>query len=200
MTDRNYTTSAKISAFLGKTITESLTDYILAAQKYIEDYTGRIFKADSTASTRLFNGNGKCEIFVDECIQITKVETGNDSYGETFTEVASSGADRYFIKPDNYDKHDPKLPITSIIVNARYFLEGIQNQRITAKWGSYVAAPEDVSFAATVIASGMYNSNKGGSGKKSESIGNYSVTYTEGNWADFDRAKTILNNYKKMYL
>lgn len=200
MTNREYTTNTKIAAFLNKTITDNLSDYILAAQKYIEDYTGRVFKADTTATSRVFDGTDRDYLLIDDCIQITKVEVGADSYGEVFSEVPATGADKYILRPDNYDKLDPKLPVTRIVLTARNFSKGLQNQRITAKWGSYATAPADISFAATVIASGMYNAKRGGEGKKSESIGHYSVTFSDESWSDFARAKEILSSYTKLYI
>ena len=192
MTDRQYTSSAKISAFLKTTITADLASYILAAQRYIEEYTGKVFKAGEEEEARVFDGNGEDFLLIDECVLVSKVEVGQDSYGENFTEILNSGSDRYFLKPDNYDKFDPKQPIYMIELSARLFSHGRQNHRITGKWGSFVACPDDVGFAATVIAAGMYNASSGGEGKKAEKIGNYSVTYAEGNWSDLERAKEIL--------
>ena len=202
---KGYTTKAAIENYIMQEIDESfdaqVESWIEAVEKIIDKITGRNFVADSVASARLYDGDDTQELLIDECVAVTKVEAGNDSYGSTFTEVVSTGADRYFLKPDNYASKE--LPIYKIVFNARCFPGGMQNNRITAKWGYSAAVPADIEFAATVFVSGILNQQRqGGDEIKSESIGNYSVTYNtdkNGNsWADFERAQQILSAYTKL--
>ena len=82
-------------------------------------------------------------------------------------------------------------------------MAGHANQRITAKWGYSELVPADVSFAATVMVSGMYMYGVGGAmgGVKSEKIGEYSVSYADKDgWADFKKAQDILNSYVKFLI
>jgi len=63
--------------------------------------------------------------------------------------------------------------------------------------------PADIEFAATVFVAGVLNQHRqGGDQIKSESIGNYQVTYNtdkEGDsFGDFTRAKEILSAYTKL--
>jgi hypothetical protein len=142
MTDKEYTNQQKVEDFLKKTVDYSLTDYILSVQEYIEGYTGRIFSACATASARLFDGMGKQELLIDDCISITKVEVGNDQYGNTFTEVLSTGTDRYIPLPNNYSSL--KVPISKILLTQKIFDFGIQNAKITAKWGYSEEPPAEI--------------------------------------------------------
>ena len=106
--DRTYTDKTKIEELLKETIDRDLDDIILMVQQYIENKTNRIFSACSVASARYFDGNGDTTLDIDECIAITKVENGDDYYGDTFTEILTTGDTRYYTEPYN------ELPIDSI--------------------------------------------------------------------------------------
>ena len=202
MSAKGYTTEAKIENFLNKSITTGQADdYILATEKLIDNFTGKNFVADIVASERKFNGCGGRNILIDDCIEITKVERGLDEYGDSEEEISAGGYDGYFLFPNNYEEKG--YPINEVHLRARNWIKGIQNNTITAKWGYSETVPDDVSFSATIIASGMYNYNRGGGAGsvKSEKIGNYSVSYQdEEGWDEFNKAKLILNNYRKWNL
>jgi len=199
--DKNYTDSSKIEQFIGESISTSLVEIIVAVQKYIENYTGRNFVADCIASARVFNGNNSQNLSIDDCIEITKVEIGNDSYGDSFTEILSTGSDRYYTLPANNEADG--YPINKLFLRSRVFLYGIQNVRITAKWGYSEEVPDDISWVATYLSSSIYKTGIQGNiaGVKSERIGEYSVTFGEGEGqTDWDKAKVILDSYKRYYL
>jgi hypothetical protein len=163
--------------------------------------TGRNFVADASATARLYDGDGTEELLIDDCIAVTEVAVGNDSYGSGFSAVASSGADRYFTYPANHAVLE--VPITKIKLNARCFACGSQNNKITAKWGYSEEAPSDIRFAATVFVAGILNQNRqGGDQVKSEHIGNYTVTYNTDqgadSWSDFQKALDIVKRYAKI--
>lgn len=208
MAAKGYTDKTAIQNYINDTIDASLDsqidEWIEAVERIIDAKTNRNFKADSEASARLYSGDGSRDMIIDECVEITKVEVGNDDYGASFSEVASSGADRYFVEPENYSAKG--LPIFKLILRARRFIEGVQNQRITAKWGFSASVPKDIKFAATVFVAGIYNQNRLESGEdiKSEKIGNYQVTYNtdkgENSWADFSRAMEILGRMKRIVI
>lgn len=198
MINKAYTTEEKLEAFLKETITTGAADdAINQAVDLIDKYTGRNFIADTVASARLFNGDGKPELKIDDCVEISKVEAGQDYYGETKTEKLTT---EYIKLPNNYSAKS--LPITSLHLKNAFWLAGLQNHQITAKWGFSVTVPNGITFAATVLAAGIYNYNQsGGSGTvRSESIGNYSVTYSEedeSGWNAYNRAMEVLAGYKK---
>ena len=180
-----------------------IDSWIEGAENIIDLITGRNFKADSTASARLFDGNGSPMLLIDDTVEITLVEVGVDAYGASFETIPSTGSGRYFADPANYAALN--VPITKLTLASRAFLFGKQNQRVTAKWGYSANVPADIKLAATVFALGIANPNRpGGSEIKSERIGNYTVTYNseKGNnsWADFEQAMTILEGYKRYFL
>lgn len=200
MSDRIYTTEAKIAAYINESIVSGATaDFILAAQAMIERYTGRIFKADSAASARLFNGNDTQALRIDECVEVSKVEVGNNQWGDDFTEIENVGGQTpgYYLLPANYAANS--LPVSKIGLRSMIWIDGHANHRITAKWGFSANVPSDISWAATVIAAGMYFFNKGKTSGaiKSEKTLNYSVSYSDdGGFKDFERASQILDSYK----
>lgn len=202
MAAKGYTTEAKVEAFLGKAITNgALDDNILAAEKMIDNITGRNFKADSAASARLYDGEGGNELVIDDCISVTKVELGNDYWGDAFTEAPFTGTDRYYTDPANNAAEG--VPIRKIILRNRLFIEGRANQKITAKWGWSAAVPDDIVYAATVLVAMMYEYGRSGGvgGVQSERIGNYSVQYKTGEEkSKLGEVITILDKYKKYEL
>ncbi|HBT75032.1 TPA: hypothetical protein DEB29_03470 [Candidatus Wolfebacteria bacterium] len=207
MTPKGYTTKTAIENYILQEIDEvfdgQLNDWIVSVEKIIDNITQRNFVADETASARLYDGDGTNELLIDECIAITKVEVGLDGYGSSFQEDIATGADRYFLYPLNFAAKG--FPASSIVLNARSFPEGMQNNRITAKWGYSATAPADIQFAATVFVAGILNqSRSGGEQIKTESIGNYSVTYNSDNgndsWGDFQSAQNILQAYKRILI
>jgi len=203
MADKGYTTESKLEKYLNVDITDGdAENFILAAQAYIESLTGRNFKADSEASSRLYEGNDRRDLIIDDCVEVTKVEVGSNMWGDSFTEVDNSGSTpEYYLIPPNYEERG--VPIRKIGLRHRTWIFGHANHRITAKWGYSASVPEDISFAATVIASGMYYQNRGENtgAIKSEKIGEYSVTYADQKgYSDLERAKTILDLYTKYEL
>lgn len=203
MSVKGYTNKEEVENYILKSIVSDFEDqldsYIEAVEKTIDNITGRNFIADSTASERVYDGDGECDLLIDDAVQVTKVETGLDSYGGNFQEVISSGPDRYFLEPANYAALG--RPIRKISLSSRIWPEGKQNNRITAKWGYSVTVPSDIKFAATVFVAGILNQTRqGGSEIKSEKIGNYQVTYNtedgKNSWADFENAKAILESYR----
>jgi len=202
---KGYTTKTEIENYILNTIDDSFNSqidtWIASVEKVIDNYTGRNFKADNTATARVYDGDDTNELIIDECVEISQVEVGEDLYGESFVTVPSTGTDKYILYPANHTAHN--VPIHKIVLTNRDFLKGKQNQKITAKWGYSTTPPEDIRFAATVFVSGVLNQHRqGGDEIKSESIGSYSVTYNTDNgvnsWADFDKAQKILDQYLRL--
>lgn len=205
MASKGYTTKTAVENYILQDIDSSfdsqLDAWIAGIEKVIDQYTGRNFKADSAESARVFDGDGSSELLIDECVAITKVEVGEDSYGGSFSEIAATGSERYFTYPANAAVKG--VPFHKLVLNSRRWPEGMQNNRVTAKWGYSTTPPEDIQFAACVFVAGVLNQHRqGGEEIKSESIGGYSVTYNtdaeNNSWADFERAKQILDSYKRL--
>ena len=200
---KGYTTKEKVEAYLGKDDGVSdavLTSYIEAVEGAIDGLTDRNFIADTVASARLYDGSGDNALLIDDCVSVTKVEVGLDSYGDDFLEISATGSDRYFLRPSNYSADS--VPVRSIELSARDWTGGRQNNRITAKWGYSASVPSDVSFAATVFVAGILNFANSPGAVRSESVGEYSVTYGEGStqWGDYEGAKASLDKYVRLNL
>lgn len=200
MPARAYTTEAEVGAFLDNS-TYCVGDFdfvIAAASEIIEKMTGRVFIADDTATARLFNGNSRYDLCIDDCIEIETVERGLDQYGDFFEEVPDTGFTRYYTTPEN--ALAKSLPFTGITLRSNSWIGGIQNQRITAKWGFSEEAPSAIAQAAAILAGGLYMYNRGGASGSvtSEKIGNYAVSYaTEQGWKAYKNAIQLVEGYKK---
>jgi len=189
---KGYTTKINLERYTLQTIDASfdaqITSWIESIEKFIEKYTGRIFIADTTASEKVYDGEGGSKQKFDEFISLTKVEIGED----TKTEIES---DNYRIYPNNDERKN------KIQLKENYFTKGYQNVTITAKWGYSAVCPADIILAATTLLAGIINYSNDAKGKiRSESIGRYTVAYTDDQgWQDFKRAMMILNSYKQFH-
>lgn len=200
---RKYTDKTKIENYALTTIDSSfdtqVDEWIESITRYIEQYTGRVFIADSTAKARLYDGNDRQILNIDDCVEVTKVEVGNNIWGDSFTEQVNTGSTpEYYTLPANDSSLE--IPIRQIGLRNRLWIAGHANHRITAKWGYSATVPEDIELATTILVSGIVNANRtGGSGGiKSEKIGEYSVSYKDN--AEEVKVKEILNNYKRYYV
>jgi len=192
----SYTDEEKIEKFLDATITAGdADDFISAAKKVIDMLTGRNFIADDEASERFFEGTERNALIIDECIEVTKVERASDAYGDTLVTI---DADDRISLPRNYASEG--IPIKVIFYKNGVFaigIDGVPNHKVTAKWGYSEEVPDDIAFAATVLAAGMYSFNRSDGNVKSEKIGNYSVVYGEDNLKAFEQAKDIIASRKR---
>lgn len=199
MADKKYTSESKLNTFLEIEIEAGhADDAILQATALIDKLTGRNFIADTTETERLFDGKGTPNLLIDDCISISEVKAGSDYYGDSKTTLASTD---YMKMPNNYAAKE--LPISQLHYKNAYWQPGIQNHSVKAKWGFSLVAPKNIELAATILAAGIYQYNRGGgSGDvSSESIGNYSVSYAnEEGWKNYKRALTIIQSYKKWNL
>ena len=208
MTPKGYTSKAAIERYGSITIDNSmnaqLDEYIASVEETIDLITGRNFKADTLATARFFNGNGERKLVIDDAVEITVVENGQDEYGGTFQTIAATGPNRYFTEPANHLA--TKEPITTLFLSNDVFTPGRQNIRVTGKWGYSVEVPAAIKRAATVFVFGILTNEQSVSARdiKSEKIGSYSVTYDpdtkRGSWADFESAMESLTAYKRYYL
>ena len=191
-----YTIKSQIETFLGITIDENIDYIINSAEKYIDNFTGRNFVADTEASARLYNGNNSQNLLIDDCIEVTKVEIGNDQYGDSFTEVVVNTG----VKVLPINNLVKKLPFWKIHLRSNVFGAGLGNQQITAKWGYTKVAPDDIIWVAIFLSASIYKLGSGGNvgGVSGEKIGEYSVSFkSEQEMADFNKATGILDNYKE---
>ena len=199
-----YTSEAKLENYLDKTIvTGAADDAMLSAEKYIDEYTGRNFLADSVATERTYCGKGNAELIIDDCVEVTALEIGTNFWGDAFVTITpfvqGVNAIGYITMPVNAVAE--KVPIRKLISRNRNFILGLNNIKVTAKWGWSAVVIADIVYAATVISAGFYQYGRSGSvgGVKSENIGEYSISYkNEDGWSDLDKAQKILDRYKKV--
>ena len=137
---------------------------------------------------KYYDGTGRGNLRIDDCQEITKITVG-DFYGDN---------------PVELDLDDvavtPKIaPHRILISKGGYFPVGTQNISVEGRFGFFNEVPADLRLACTILVAGIINNqNKGNQAKKSESIGNYSVTYIDDKGiADYNNALAIIKGYKK---
>ena len=190
---KGYTTRQNIENYLLITIDPTfhaqVETWIEEIEAYIDQQTGRNFKADAVASARYFDGDNTPTLLIDDAVAITEVVLDSVN-SPTIVELPAD----YVTYPAN------RLPKTKITMRGSYFPRGpLQAIKITGKWGFSVNVPADIVQAATVLTAGIINYSLNADGEvQTMSIGSYSVTYkAEKQWQDFDRIKGILDSYKK---
>lgn len=194
MAAKGYTTKAALENYglieIDNSFDDQIDTWIEEIERYIEQFTGRVFIADETATARRFDGNGEDTMLVDDFIDLDSVVI-KDTEGTTLDTVPAANI---FLYPAN------TLPKTKITLYNYLFTLGLQNIYITAQWGYSAAVPSDIRLATTILVTGIINFGKGTnkSNVRSETIGRYSVSYgDEKGWQDFARAINIIESYKK---
>lgn len=188
MAKKGYTDKTTIENYLlsevDSTMDDQIDSWIEAMENYIDKETGRNFVADSAASERLYDGDGDREMFIDDCVEIEKLEIGGSEVDE----------DDYFVYPAN------ETPKTQIAMEYRRFTRGRQNVTVTAKWGYSEEVPSDIKFACTVLVAGIINNAADTGGEvKGITMGEYRVEYRdEKQTDDFENVKNILAKYQRM--
>lgn len=169
---QNYTLTEIESQFQPQ-----IETWIEAITTHIEKVTQRKFEVDTQPEEKLFDGNDRTILLVDDFTEITTIELGDKS-------ITSD----VIVYPAN------SVPKYKLFYKER-FTEGNQNIKINAKWGT--EATEDVKLACTILVSGIVqNQNKLAGDIVQEKIGDYQVSYTQEQFADFKRAMEILASYR----
>lgn len=186
----DYTTISAVENYTLKEIDPAfqpqVTEWITGVSLAMDQEANRTLVAEDTDSELFFDGTGKTALAIDDYVTITSVEVG-DVYGENFAAIT------------DFVKYPAVAPFRRLIRREGYFDCGIQNVKVTGRAGYFAALPEDIKFAATVLVAGIINAQEpGASRKKSESIGNYSVSYTdEKGIADYKQALAIVAKYRR---
>jgi len=192
-----YTTIEELENYVGvdiaSTFESQMENWIEGISRYMDNITNRKLVADAVGSgeeyeEKAYDGDGETYLMIDDCQEITSLEIG-DVYGENL--VATTN----YIKFPRYTPHR-----RIVLKDYGIFTSGIQNVVIKGRFGFFNTLPKDIQFACTVLVAGIINSqNKGNDVKKSESIGEYSVTYTDDKGVtDYNRAIEILSSYRKL--
>ena len=200
---KGYTDIAAIEDYLLIDIEEDfesrVEEWIAMMEKFVDKKTGRNFISDAVASVRKYEVEKEQsqtvgeytktmkELFIDDCVEVTELK---------IDDVVVS-VDDYLFYPAG------ELPISRIKIKddvGEYFTIGEQNIEVKAKWGYSAECPSDISFATTIFVAGIINFSGDMEGEvKSESIGTYAVTFKDAkDWQDFERAKEILQQYRRI--
>jgi len=197
-----YTDKARIEAYLDRSLTanevillETLIEHI---SQFINDYTGREWLTIGVetlpdAETRLYDGNGLKELFIDDFSSLEEVELLN-SQGNTLATITDS--DKYILRPLNEDIKD------SIYLRNYTFYNGSGRVNITAVFSSG-EVPSGIIMVATVLCSKFIaRSSQSSSGFKKESIEGYSYELISGDDIDQETGNLLktLDGLKKINL
>lgn len=167
---KEYTTKVAIENYLmidiDASFSSQITEWIKAVSEFIRLETNRDWLADGSATPRYFNGNGYQDLRIDDFIGTPVVEVGED-FGTGLVTTTDFVSDPI----NETSKH-------TIILKNTDFPKGVQNVKVTAKWGYAEAVPEDIKQVATILASALVLAGTNQDGEiSSEKIGNYQVTY-----------------------
>lgn len=193
-----YTDNAKLKKYMGlnwdATLDSFVTSVIAGVQKYIERYCGddkigvRKFEAPNPDEDQIrkFDGNGDARLYFGDVQEITSL---------TVDEVSLTEDEDYFLYPANKEADEPYTyaemaqPVTRLQANSRsigdeyYAFEvGQKNIVVTGKFYYSATVPADIELATLKLASAIIKENvsdKDVKELKSESLGDYSVSYQD---------------------
>ena len=130
-----------------------LSALIDRAESFIDRFCNRPdgFVADTTASARVFEGSGSHVQWIDECVEVTKVEV-KDSYTDTDYDTWET-ADYWPATGDPEQPDYNNTPYTFLVVNLdsdgseSIFPAGQRVVRVTARWGFAESVPDAIKQA-----------------------------------------------------
>lgn len=201
-----YTDQARVEAYLKRELTEDeqniLDDVISYVSSDIENYTNRTWYSVDTsdddidaeaAEERLFDGNGRRELFVDDFSILSKIEFLDDFGSVNLTYQASTD---WLLYPLN------TTPKNSIRLTGDVFPHGAGNIAITAIWGAGVVPAGVIMACTALVAKYMQKAGSNAGMFKSESIEGYSYQLLSGAEIDSDtnRIMDTLDKWKKVIL
>lgn len=174
-----YTDPALISAHVKRALTDNemltLSVFIPAIQRWIDNYIGTTFLPATEATSRYFDGDGTESLDIDPFTELEEIAS-IDGY---------TGSDNYLYN-QNDSREIASEPANSSVQNElRYrnggWPRGVGNIRVKAKFSSYVdGIPEDITMAATLFAAQVLTMGSSGTDNvKSESLEGHSVTYND---------------------
>jgi hypothetical protein len=140
---RDYTTVQKVADYLGVDVSNIQEDWIDWASAYIELYTNAIFGEVATVEKKDIEKSGVTQIFLDHFPVISVTELKNDG------EVVDT-ADYLVYEEEGIIKFADDF--LGNIYNVGAFVKGRQSVEVTYRYG-YSSVPDEISWAATVIAS-----------------------------------------------
>lgn len=212
----SYVTKDQVKKYLGVNFTSTMDSFvdtvIEACQSYIEKYCGdarfgrRLFEAPDpdTSSTRRFDGTGDKRLYVGDLFDIESVTVDGVEYENDVD---------FFLYPMNEPEEafqyiELSQPSTRLNSNSReitlrdYIFEVAQgNIEIDGYWYFSETPPADITLAMMKLVGAVLKENVADSDvkeKKSESLGDYQVSYQDvSRVAHALGVNDILNQYKR---
>lgn len=176
----SYTTKQQVENYLQIDISTDLdtqvASWISMAEKYIDNYTNRIF--ESVSELKKYEGNDEDEMWVDDLLSVTNIwMVENDATSDAGTKQLDT-TDYHLKQGDDANK----TPYNKIQLNENgnynFFRAGQLNIWIQGVWGYSATVPDDIKMIATKLVASIINLGKDGK-VKSFSEHDYSVTYND---------------------
>ena len=176
----SYTNQTKVEAYLGYALTVSqaaqLSSWITAAQEYIENYTGQKFEAEAT--TKYYDSKGGTEMLIDSFQSITELSIldTDGNVDETLTEGQSSDFITY-----PYNETIKYKIVLTVGSSLGAFPVGKRLVKVVATFGVGSTVPKQIELVTAMLVAGIIRAAnaKSGGEVRSESLGDYSVSYGE---------------------
>lgn len=167
----SYTTAANIRGLINKTSVADdaiLTTLISAAELAINNFTNRPdgFEAVAVATARKYTGSGRTYQWIDECVEITKVEVKDSPTDSTYVSWAATDylAGSGDVKEPNYNSlpyvfliADPTGDYSTFTSGGYSFMRGfppdgeevrgVPTVQVTARWGYSAVVPATITKA-----------------------------------------------------
>lgn len=185
---------------ISSTFDTVISNWISAAEAYIENYTGRTFEKE-TAVSKLYDGDGTDELLVNDLLTLTKIEILDEDGDVDYT---IDDTTEYYLYPAPTTPFT--RPYTSIVLNiynapVTKFLKGRQNIKVTGNFGYADTVPQDIKMVAVKIVSGFIEENNLDiTGEiTAERLGEYSITLQDvSEMANHLSLNSILDKYRKI--
>lgn len=188
----SYTTRTKVQQYMNSdlsAIDSEVTAWIASVKAWIDNYCGKTF--EGVSETRYYDGNGKDRIVIDSFVGAPTVQLLNFDGSVDTTLVEGAGSDFVTYPLNTTEKYELVLmPNSSRSRFSRAFENLLDDDdltdadikrliKVTATFGGSATVPADVELAATMLVAAIAKGRQsGGNGTlKSETLGDYSVTY-----------------------
>lgn len=177
-----YTTIENIQNVLGRDLTDSeqasFATIDSSIDSYINSQTGTRF-GSAEASTIYASGAD------------TAILTVPTMHGDISVKDASGDSITDFMKY-------PQTGDVFALIRNNNWEKGLGNYAVTAIIG-YEGIPDDIKAVATELAANYFSGQQATlSGAKSEKVGDWSITYLDGEKSLSDRSLAVLANYKRL--
>jgi hypothetical protein len=202
-----YTDQGRVESYLKRELTDEeidiIDEVILQNSSYINGYTNREWLSvdtevddeidDLEPSERIFNGNGKRELFIDDFTLLESISVQDNQGNEVIKYEEETD---WLLYPLN------KNPKQSIHLRTGSFQYGQGNIEVTAVWGAGIVPADIVVVCTALVAKYLQKATSSTGMYSSESIEGYSYKLLNASEIDSDTANVLknLDKWKKFIL